>query len=311
MKDPLLLLPRITVHNQEQLAPGFFIMRLSSNILFHQRTFGWTLLLLGLFAIGCEEQNEGMVDSTGTPPVLADGVLLPDTVNIDTLTPSNSLYTVRTSARVTATDEDGDITIVVARVLRINSSNTLIEVPLRDDGTGEDSLAMDSVFSGLLEFQIPRSDAGTYRVEYLANDGNTYLSNLVAAAFFATRANSPPMLDTTSLDAPDTVTLPIGGTLLIPMSIAAQDSDGISDIRSLFFLSPDGGNPLFRFPLKDDGGADPGPPSGDPVAGDGVFSILLPVSDSPTIRGTYRLFFQAEDSFGDTSAAFIHRLTIE
>jgi hypothetical protein len=259
----------------------------------------------------CEDQDGGTIDITGTPPLLADGVLSPDTINIDMLVPSNSLYTISTSARVTAVDADGDITVVVARVLRRNSSSTLLEIPLRDDGSQGDSLAHDSVFSGQLEFEIPRSDAGAYRVEFLGNDGNADLSNLVGATLLTTRANSPPTLDGMSLVAPDTVTLPIGGSLLIPMSIAAQDSDGFSDIQSVFFLSPDGGNPLFRFPLKDDGGGDPGPPSGDLLAGDGVFSILLPVSDSPTIRGSYRLFFQAEDTFGDTSATFIHVLTIE
>jgi len=249
-----------------------------------------------------------MLDIAGTPPVLADGVLMPDTVNIDTLTPSNSLYTVRTSTRVTATDEDGDITIVVARVLRRNSSSTLIEVPLRDDGTGEDSLALDSVFSGLLEFQIPRSEAGAYRVEYLANDGNTYLSNLVAAAFFATRANSPPTLDTTSLDAPDRVTRPQTGSLLVFMSIAAADSDGLADVRDVFFINLASMSQTPQFLLDD--GEQGGIPSGDLVAGDGVFSIIIQVPSTVPL-GVYPFSFQAVDTFGDSSSAFIHDFTVE
>ncbi len=271
------------------------------------------LLFIGLALLfsGCEQKDGGPIDISGTPPLLSNGNLTPDTVNVDTLIASNSLYTIQASASVMATDAEDDITVVVARVLRRNSSSTLLEVPLYDDGTGEDSLANDNLFSGNIEFQIPREEAGAYRVEFLANDANSYLSNLVGATLFATRSNSPPYLDSASFMAPDTVTIPIGGSILIPMSVAVQDSDGIADVRSVFFLSLDGGNPTFRYPLKDDGGSDPDPPSGDPVAGDGVFWILLPAFDSPTIRGSYRLLFHAEDTFGDTSATLLHVLTIE
>ena len=182
---------------------------------------------------------------------------------------------------------------------------------MRDDGVPPDLAAGDSIFSGYLSFSITRVETGPYRVLFLAVDNEDLESNTSDITLSTTRRNSPPQLDSASLDAPSVVTIPASGFIQAAMSIAAADSDGLADIREVFFLSIDGSNPDFRFPLKDDGGADPGPPSGDAIAGDGVFTILLTISDSPTIRGVYRLLFKAEDTPGDTSNTVLHTLTIE
>jgi len=287
----------------EQSLPGSSVMKTA---------FAFAAILAtGLLLTACEEQETTPLDPGGNAPVLSGGVLLPDTINVDTLSPVNSLYTVTSVVTIRASDPDKDVRVVVARVLKRNSSGTLLETELKDDGVGVDQTAGDSVYSGTVSFDILRADAGRYAVEFLANDQGNRLSNLVGMTLLASRRNAAPVLDASSLIAPDTVTIPTSGFVSIGMSIAVSDSDGIADIRSVYFLSPDGGNPTFKFPMKDDGGLDPGPASGDLTAGDGVFTILLGVSDSPTIRGTYRFFFHAEDTPGDTSASVLHLLTIQ
>jgi hypothetical protein len=297
--------------SKRTVVPGFFVMRVFSHI----QTIGLigakTALLSAFCLLGCEQEDGGTLDVTGTPPVLTNGYLSPDTVNIDTVTPSQSLYSITTAARVRATDADGDLTIVTVRILKRNSSNILVEIPLNDKGENGDSVASDEVFSGSLEFQIPRSDAGPYRIEFLANDANSDVSNLFGATFLATRTNSPPTLDTTSLVAPDSVTRPQSGSLLVFMSIAAADSDGLGDVRSVFFINLASQTQTPQF-LLDDGGVpqEGGVASGDILAGDGVFSIIIQVPSTVPL-GVYPFSFRAVDTFGDSSAAFIHELTVE
>jgi len=293
--------------------PGFFVMRNCRSLYRSLFTLSWLLsIVLFFFAlIGCEEEETDTIDTAGEVPQLASPVIVPDTVNVDTLGATNGIYEIQTTASVMASDPDGDLTEVIAQILRDDPLAPIDETSLHDDGVSPDQVAGDGVFSGTIDFSITRPEAGPYRIQFKGSDGRALTSSVLEKTLFITRRNSIPSLDPTSLDAPDTVVIPVGGFASFVMSIAAEDSDGLADIQSVFFLSPDGTNPDFRFPLQDDGNADPGPPSGDLVAGDGVFSILLSIIDSPTIRGAYRLLFQAEDSFGDTSATVLHNLTIQ
>jgi hypothetical protein len=280
---------------------GFFVMSGSRG------TGALFIISLLLMAAGCEKPDGGAIDVGPYPPTLTNASLSPDTVNVDSLTPNNSVYTIRSAVSVQV---GGKAVQVIAQLLQLNSSSTMMEIPLRDDGILPDLSSGDGIYSGSIEFEISRAEAGTYRVRFLAISSGGATSNIIDLALATTRANSPPFLDPLSLIAPDTITVPPGGISLLVMSIAASDSDGLADIQSVYFLSPDGDNPTFRFPMKDDGGTEPGPPSGDQIAGDGVFSILLSIADSPTIRGDYRFLFKAEDSFGDTSATVLHMITI-
>lgn len=144
-------------------------------------------------------------------------------------------------------------------------------------------------------------------MQFIALDNEGNQSNVLERTLFLTRNNSPPKLDPQSLVAPDTVILPIGGSLLIPMNIAASDSDGLADVREVFFRSLDSSDPTQKFHLQDDGNFS----SGDAVAGDGVFSIIIQLDDTgPPVRRTFRFAFQALDSFSDTSATVLHFLTV-
>ena len=93
------------------------------------------------------------------------------------------------------------------------------------------------------------------------------------------------------------------------MTVKAADADGQPDIKEVFFLSLDASNPTFKYILLDDGGGPTGL-SGDLVAGDSVYTIIVNVPTTPSAQKTYRFFFQATDAFGDTSASILHRVTI-
>jgi hypothetical protein len=275
--------------------------------------FSWFLLLFLASILGsCEENQFSVIDRNGNVPSVSSASVTPDSINIDNLTPVGNTYTINVVTRLTVSDPEGtdDLNSVIAQAIRPGASSQFFQQNLHDDGIGPDGVAGDSIFSAEIQFEVIRALAGRYRMQFFAvnNDGNR--SNVLERTLFVIRNNSAPELDLQSLVAPDTLTLPIGGSLLIPMNIAASDSDGIADIREVYFRSLDSSNPTQKFFLQDDGGSNN--LSGDAVAGDGVFSIIIKLEDNnPLVRRTFRFAFQALDSFSDTSATVLHSLTVQ
>jgi hypothetical protein len=270
-------------------------------------------VLLGIMLLGgCEEQDTGAIDPTGDAPQVENTTLSPAVVNVDTITPVNGFHTIATSVSVSASDPEDNISQVVARVLRLNDPATLAEATLRDDGLSPDSTAGDGVYGGTLEFDILRTEAGLYRIQFQATDETALASSILERTLEAQRANSPPTLDAQSLIAPDTIVRPPTGAILVFMSIAAADSDGLADISEVYFRNLAASDPTVKFILLDDGGIirPNGVTSGDLVAGDAVFSIIIQVP-STIDAGIYPFAFQAQDAFADTSATVLHLLTIQ
>jgi hypothetical protein len=117
--------------------------------------------------------------------------------------------------------------------------------------------------------------------------------------------NARPQL--LSAVAPDTVR--IGEFLVLRATV--NDSDGLSDIASVFYFSrrPDGvlanqGNPIQMY---DDGGVNPF--SGDAVAGDGIYSFRAQVPPT-TLLGTFTYTFFARDRFGAQSDSLVRQTVI-
>jgi hypothetical protein len=162
---------------------------------------------------------------------------------------------------------------------------------------------------------LSRADAGKYIISVDALDASGFTSNIVFTTLIIARRNSAPLLST--LSAPDTVSLPVSGYVTVQFTVAASDSDGLTDIRQVFFRRISPVDPTgTRFTMRDDGNQDPpvtvgsiSVRSGDRGAGDGSFSFLLPLPFDAT-RRTNIFGFQAVDSFGDTSATILHSLTV-
>jgi len=271
--------------------------------------------LLAAAIIGCESNNLPSFDAGGNPPFVTSVQVSPSAINVDTLTQANGNYSVATvvTARVSNPDGTGNLAIVVAEALRPSASSPFKQIDLHDDGLPPDLTSNDSIYSGMFPFELTRPQAGRYRIRVFAKDSQGLQSNAMEVSFSALRNNSAPRL--ANLEAPDTVTVPVGGGLLVHIAISAADSDGLADVREVFFRSLDSSTPDVRFFLKDDGGTEPlGPPffqpSGDTFAGDGEYSVLIPLVDGPNVRRTNRFAFQAWDG-RDTSATLLHYLTVQ
>lgn len=276
------------------------------------------LAALALFAAwnsGCDKNPLGTVEIKGHAPFLSSAVLTPASVYIDSLTPSGGVYSFPVIVRVKVTDADGlaDISTVNGALIRPSGSTPYFQFPLVDDGVLPDSTVGDGMYAARLQFGVIRSQTGPHRIQLSALDGTNLNSNGLEITLDIKRRNSIPVLS--DLSAPDTVTLPVGGAVIVIMSIAAADSDGLSDIQQVYFRSLTSSSPDFKFFLKDDGGADPPPfsgwpSSGDVIAGDGIYTIEVPLVDGQAQRRTNTFAFQTIDAYGDTSATVIHYLTV-
>ncbi len=268
------------------------------------------LLLAAALMAGCEDPGTGTLDPRGNAPFLESARVSPDSVNLGRVIPGPSGLPIVVTATVRLTDRDADGRVSAAVDVFAPSDDSLVtSLPLRDDGGPPDAAAGDGVFSARISFTVTESDAGRYRVRFSASDELGLRSNTLEQPLVLARGtpNSPPELS--ALVAPDTVTLPSSGSLLVTMSVAVADADGYGDIRDVYFRNLDSSDPSRRFFLKDDGGTGV-PTSGDEVAGDGRFSIIIQLP-STAARRDYRFEFQATDVEGDASQPLLHVLTVK
>jgi hypothetical protein len=193
--------------------------------------------------------------------------------------------------------------------------NTLNNSPvtLFDDGKSAhgDIAANDNTFSNKYPFSQNNVN-GKYSIKYFVVDNNSI--TLAAVHNFNYNNNQtdiPPLVS--NLIAPDTLTQQDTSRVLVVVSITASDSNGRSDIQTVFYNSfkPDGnqannGNPIF---LLDNGNLN----NGDAIANDGIYSVIveLPAKNVlPAPTGTYRWEFQARDREGILSNKIIHKVVI-
>jgi hypothetical protein len=281
-----------------------------TKIFFYINLRPWTII--AAFALltlaGCDKNPLGTVESQGHPPVVSSVQINPNAVFIDSISPANGLYTITEilSAKVADADGQSDIRSVQGDIVG-PSGEHLFNVTLLDNGAAPDSIRGDGIYTARVTFNVSRAMVGRYYPFVTATDGTGLASSAVASSFLLYRRNSPPSLS--NLNAPDTVHAQVGVPLLIPMTVVASDSDGLDDIKEVFFLSLDSSDPTARFQLLDDGGAN-GSLSGDQLAGDGVFSIIIRLTPTQGMKTRFRFQFQAQDAAGDTSASILHTLNI-
>ncbi len=269
------------------LSPGFFV----------------SLAVLIVVFSSCEDQHHGLVDPDGVPPFIRAFRISPDSISLNTLVPSGGLYAITLFCQAEVSDPDGpsSITAVTADVITPGGSDPLLSV----DFSGDSTAAATRYYSGLIRFSVTKTDIGAYRIVLRATDRLGLTGNTFDRRLIIWRTNAPPVLS--NLVAPDTVVVPPRDSVLITMSVAAFDSNGLADIREVYFRSLDSSDPTRKFFLLDNGDL---ANSGDQTAGDGIYSIIIKLVDSPTVRKTYRFAFQAADSFADTSATLLHSITV-
>ncbi len=302
---------------------GFHRLRKSETRFFYLETGVMTrsLLVLAMLAIvGCQTDEDTIVDPFHLPPFLSRLVVSPTAINTDTINvgpqrlPTDSL-TIKLMASAQVSDPEGlsDVKEVTARIFRPASQTLIQDAQLHDDGKAPDVTAADGTFTGLISFKIVRSDVGDFRIDAAASDGAGLMSNLLSSSMTILRLNRPPLVS--ELSSPDTVSVG-SSTVLLKLSVRATDPDGQGDIQKVFFNSfrPDGspstGNP---FEMYDDGSEkvifQPDIRSGDSFKGDGVYTLTIQLPPTAA-KGTYRFEFQATDRSGAASNITIHRITV-
>ena len=257
------------------------------------------------FLSGCTKQTGGVLDPSGIPPFVGTTAAFPDSIRMKSLPQSNGILsvTIRAQAKIIRQAGSAAIASVNASIIASGATDPFLTLAMHDDGLSPDSVAGDGIYSALIQFTIPRSASGIYRLKVVASDIQGFVSNAAESPLFMVRDNQPPVLS--NLVAPDSAVVPVGGFVNIPIYIRATDPDGQADIVQVYFRSLDSSDPTQRFVMNNDGSA-PGS-----VPGDSTYAIVVKATDSPTVRKKYRFAFQAIDTFGDTSATILHSITLQ
>ncbi len=215
-----------------------------------------------------------------------------------------------------------DVLSVTFRALR--TGVWAFEGVLLDDGTQGDEQAGDGRFSLGVQASFAAGKTGTYELVFVATDlGGAQGAEARAKLSIA---NGPPVLS--DVTVPDSVDIPLRGTLLVPLTVRVSDPQSLADVKRVGFTSrkPDStfanaGQPV---PMVDNGLAfDPAIAyaHGDQLAGDGVYTFTLVVyadqdarqwdpQGNPIQQGWYTFTFAAEDKVGNLSEAVIRRFKI-
>ena len=276
----------------------------------------YLIALLVLVLWGCDIPNKGIVE-TSVPPVILQTTETPNTIDVNHLAnlPDDLIDT-----SITLTASIGYLnsgTHVFFALLDPNG-NTLENGPFEDNGLYPDITAGDGILSASLPLHIRKMDVGSYQIQIQATDAQGFASNTVIQSLTVRNSNNhPPVLS--NLQMPDTVQVPpLGDTTFVKITVTASDSDGLGDIVSVKLTSAKpNGSSAGQFNLYDDGGrilyTQFGAPlsSGDSLAGDGIFTISIPLTVPGEPPPTFRDFsFQATDRTGDRSNVISKRITI-
>jgi hypothetical protein len=266
-----------------------------------------SILVLLLSFISCQKEDTSMFDVVfSNQPIIKSATIEPKTINLDSILiggekkPEDTIL-VKFKATAIVYDIDGfnDIATVNLEVINPIKNLTLTR--------GDLQKINDSTFTLQTSFNVQRKDDGNYYVKFSARDKSNLPSNEIYLSLKLYRGNRPPFIS--DLKAPDTVFVQ-DQTTLIKITIKATDPDGIEDIKTVQFNSfkPDGtpssGNP---FKMYDDGNLSG--ISGDDIAGDGIYSIIIQLPPN-TQKGKYRFEFQAIDKSNASSNILTHYIYV-
>ena len=198
---------------------------------------------------------------------------------------------------------------VVFNVLNSDSAIVFSD-SLYDDGGFQsgsgDVIAGDDVFRNMFTAQQITGNQGLYTFQFQVsdNENNKVSIRKKGISFILNNAN-PEIIDVFNLPQ----NLPSGAA---PIVIEAKvfDPDGNNEIdRVTLDVRRDGSSVLGRlFQLKDDGMQSF---SGDNIAGDSLYSIIIDSSFAAGKKGTYQVVFEATDNFGNKSSSLSRNIDLE
>jgi hypothetical protein len=265
-----------------------------------------TYVLILCFVAGCKLPDKGLLNTT-PPPFISRAAASPSLIDVTTLG-SQPTSPIDTTVVFSASVDTGPTGAIVTYTVL----NPAGDVFLSGNMTGS-----AGQFFASTPFNIQKEDVGTYSVQFQAisvNDPEN-ISNILTQTILVKNANHYPVIS--SLVMPDTVKVPPSGdTTFVKITVAVADLDGLQDIASVTLTSrrPDS-TVVGIYPMYDDGGFNLVSPfglkSGDAFAGDGTYTLTIPLPSSTT-GNTYRDFsFVATDHSGGSSNVLTKRIYIQ
>ncbi|RMF68851.1 MAG: hypothetical protein D6743_02815, partial [Calditrichaeota bacterium] len=235
------------------------------------------------------------------PPEIVN-VTVPETVAAD------SSFDFVVTAEVTDPDGPQDVQRVIYQFFPPAHPTPTQEDTLVDDGTGADAVAGDGVYTAVLSSNLIRT-ASDYFLRFQAEDrAGSKSAARIATIRGVFRLPQAPVLS--NLVAPDTVQIDPTRVVQILLTVDVFDPQGLSDIDFVRFRSflPNGQEAKDSpFELSDDGNR---AVSGDEVAGDGTYSIIVNLPPNGVTPGDFRFVFQAKDKSGLLSNTIEHIMTV-
>jgi hypothetical protein len=199
----------------------------------------------------------------------------------------------------------------------LSSGQLEIAGDLLDNGLAGDIIANDGIFGA--NWQLPEvletliDSSWTLEIEAMDTDNELSVSRVLNPQ----RPNPPVIVE---VQHADTLSLHASAWVVDTLTVIVTHPQGLDEIRDLSMrsLKPDGtyanlGNPI---PLYDDGGSvvfysfdGVDYTSGDEVAGDGIYSLLLILTPG-NLSGTYHWEFTARSWLGIDSDIYLDSLEV-
>lgn len=254
--------------------------------------------------IACDSAP-GPSDSNPRPPVVSDFSYAPQAVLVDQLPPSQIVdgkAQVSLSLRVSVRDEDGDLAGVQFLVQAPgNTDEPVASGDLQAEGGG--------VYAITTPLALPIAEVGNYTVVVYATDAAGQLGNEMLGTLSLVAQGGPPVIE--QVEMPDRVQRPAPDQppVLIPIIATVSDPDGLANIARVAFI-PRGGTAI---QLCDDGpetACGSVTDSGDAVAGDGRFTIIVQLENT-NAPGVRTFDFQATDRTGLTSNVVTRTIAVD
>ena len=293
-----------------RIKPRFFF---DMNRIFHISILGIILTLSG-----CDIPSDNAVIDTQIPPTIIEASVAPSLVDFGKLIITGSTIDISIIGYVNANDDNGlsDIASVLYTVIS-PSGKVFTSGTLSDNGVLPDVNAADGKYNSQINLTLPKDVIGIYNVQFSTKDKKGFSSNTfnLPLKIILSTNNAPTIFN---LSSPDSVRVPNSADTvnLIYFSLGVSDQQGLSDLVDVILTSqrPDS-SVAGTFSLSDDGGKTILPQfgltSGDSLAGDGVYSIIVPIF-STTQRNTYRDFiFSAKDQSNAYSNTITKRIFIQ
>lgn len=237
---------------------------------------------------GCDMPGNTDVIDQRTPPEILDATILPTQLDFGKILPPGLTHSFTVKGYMQVTDNDGLNTVTsITYTVYAPSGKVIASGPLFDHGILPDLFAGDGKFNADIPLTIPSDVYGKYSIQYSAVDKDGFASttyNIPLSVIFST--NHTPVVS--NFTAPDTIFVPTTETGLTTVSVNVTDQEGLSDIKIVRMTIVDPNNNSIRSILRlyDDGGTVNVPefniPSGDATAGDGIFSLIIPVPTNTT-----------------------------